>query len=584
MLIIILAVIPFLTLGNTIIPDSMIELHVAPINYLYRLLFSWDSQWFAGYNSGWNSAYLPVAAIYALLEKLSLPDFVWGRIWFIIIFSFAGLSLYYCTEMFNIKSNSAKVIASVSYMYSLYMLIQIVGASTMLLSYASLPLLLFIYEKGFETHKYFKYAIMLSFSINLMTGINPPLIIINAIVLFIYLCVRIILSKEKCNYVEVVKYNLYIICFSVLLNLWWIAPFVYQISHTWLAGILSEPPTMHNMKSSYLEVFRQLGFWGFYSTNDKGVPYFSYYKLYTQNPIFIITTLSIPILSVSVLLLKKINYKIIFIFILMVISLPMVVGIYPSPTAKLYEWCYYHIPYFQMFRATNKFLIPISFSYVILLGIFTDNMLELISKRNMFKKIDSLYFKKLLVILLFGVIFINFYPGLSGKIFRPGYGYMAIPQYWFDAAKYLNLDRGNFRVLLFPDQYFPEYEWGFTYGEIATPLIDHSLISQVPGNYPSPFTEKKVYDIYNDMIEGKNIDLENELSDLNVKYILQRNDFYWEDGNKKDPSYMKNWLSHQQYIKYVKSFGQLDLYEVNNNQLRSLVYGETYLPITIKSK
>lgn len=65
------------------------------------------------------------------------------------------------------------------------------------------------------------------------------------------------------------------------------------------------------------------------------------------------------------------------------------------------------------------------------------------------------------------------------------------------------------------------------------------------------------------------------LSLINVRYLVQQNDYNWKYGmvDTPSPEKMKEKLSFIPNISFVKSFGQLDIYELNNTIYLDQIYG-----------
>lgn len=62
--------------------------------------------------------------------------------------------------------------------------------------------------------------------------------------------------------------------------------------------------------------------------------------------------------------------------ILMALSIPLVVGAYPSSnpgtTGTLYMWLYNNVPLFDAFRSSYKFDIILTLCYALFFGLFLD--------------------------------------------------------------------------------------------------------------------------------------------------------------------------------------------------------------------
>ena len=305
--------------------------------------------------------------------------------------------------------------------------------------------------------------------------------------------------------------------------------------------------------------------------------YFPYIGTYA-NPI-LQTLLFIPIiLAFSALFFKGKYRKINLIFAATIVVLIFLAkGLHP-PLGDINLFVYNHLPGAFLFREPflklyDFLLIPMA----LLIGFATTSVVQKIKISNLpYKKILCL----LLVLFLVSSFIISVFPLfktdlLFGKTEAlPFSSYVQIPTYWYQASDYINSISGNFRVLQTPgdDFYQIPYIWGY-YGSdaIASSLITKPVLQNSFG-YASVNDMASL--IYQEIDANESVAFVNTISLLNIKYIIQRNDVWWNYSGRTihSPEYMKSFLSNTSGIKLVTSFGPLDIFEVSDNLSLPRVY------------
>ena len=591
-ILLVLAIIPFLFQGREIIFNSIIDVCLDPVYYFVRSLYLWNSQELAGTAANWGSSLLfPFGFFFVLFSLFELPAVLVERMWFIFVFFLSGISMYYLFSVLTVnKYRFAKMVSAIFYMYNLYVFIGIQGASVLLLPYAVLPLMLGVIIRGVTSSYYLGYAVVLALASTLMSFINPPLVVGAIIVLVFYLFYYwLVLNRSKEGFFRVFRLTGLSLFLSLVLNLWIILPIVYYLRATHgveLSSILSEKLTWINSSSSFLETFRLLGIWYFYLEGAPGVLNFSYSPLFRHNPLFIFTSFVLPVLALSTFLIKKPHNKYLNFFgVLIFVAIPLAVGTYPpqKPTflGKIFFWAYQNIPFFNVFKDNYRpFVGMIALSYSVLLGfssiklyrLIKDKFVSLLKKPGLKKRAPLIP-----ALLIIGTIFINSISVIAGNMFYEKMKIKEIPDYWYESADWLNDQPEDFRVFFLPEQRFALYTWGHTAGEPASALYEKPQIFSVASVANRPNIQ-----LINMIYESANNDSVGEMARIaglmNIKYILQRNDFDWELSVREvPPEKAKLVLDAQEGLRLEKNFGELDFYKVSED----LFLPHFYIPRSI---
>ncbi|HBU06565.1 MAG TPA: hypothetical protein DEB09_00605 [Candidatus Magasanikbacteria bacterium] len=571
-LLLIMSIIPFISYYDVIIPETDIGYDINPFYSFLRKMFLWDG----GFNFGSPISY--TVNIYnffnVLLSGLNLSSFVIKQLWLSLLLFVTGLSMYYFVGVFLEKEKRlCKIITSVTYMYSLYLIRTLMGASTMVIGYVLFPLILGLYINGLNDKKrYLFYAILIGLISIFFSNINFTYIAIDLVAIFIFIFIYLI-NYKRINLLYFFKYNMLILCFGLLISSWWLIPLVKTsiISPEYITESLQvETHQTYNVRSSYLETFRLLGDLGF-SSQYKGVPDVSFSKYYLEDPIWIFSTFLFAVLSICGLFFVRSKIKKTYLILLLVFFSAMAVGAYSTTnlvaTSKIYVWCYDHIPLFSIFRNGYKSVAIISFVYSILFGCFASSIYFYFRKKF---KVTGRFFYNIIsfifIFLVFGLILLNSFPLWTGKMFD-NKKFKAVPTYWYEIGDYLNKDSLDYRVFTLPDSYFPIYYWGNPKSDVSSALIDKPIIGSLGRAWGYKQFTKLIYTSFlNQNTFSRMISLSN------IKYIIQRNDIDWMYYNTNSPEKIKKILEVRKDLIFEKTFGELDLYRVNENYFLPRLY------------
>ncbi len=148
-----------------------------------------------------------------------------------------------------------------------------------------------------------------------------------------------------------------------------------------------------------------------------------------------------------------------------------------------------------------------------------------------------------------------------------------LPDYWPEAARYLNEHAQGSRVLLLPNDDFYQmfYEWGY-YGAdtVAWSLLTVPALAITPG--PSGYVagSSGSFEAISELdreIRSSAKPIAPGLAALGVGWILQRNDIVTETPGRDiyKPARVAAFLRRQPGISKIVSFGKLDIYRVDSS-------------------
>jgi len=557
--IVIIATFPLAFLPERLISFTIMDLHIDPLGFLLELSNMWNPNRYFGEFSARRLGYIfPVAAYFSAMQVLGLSPSLIERLWLFLVFFTGGISI---NILFRIMSTTSKpihrIIASLAYMFNPYVFITMHENPFLLLPYQFLPLVLAAFAIGIGKPGILRllYAGIVSLLMLLSSNLDITATLIVLYVLIAYWLYWLLTSYSGSAVRSSLVFVFEVLAFYFLFNLWWILPQLqYIMDASLLANLTLEGPKQSNQASSFLEVFRMLGYWGFYS-GYKGAYYFSYAPLYINDNVLILSTRILPILAISSLYCARGRKAVLFFALLLLTSVPMAVGAYPPEnpegTGKLYWWLYHNIPYFAVFREGFKFQMITALSYSIMLGILCQSCRV--------RKIKFNVPKFVIYVVVISVLLINASPAVKAGVFEKNRAF-DVPAYWYDAANWLNSQDGEFAVMLLPRQYFPVYKWGYTGSDISEPLFNKQLVLQYPGIKGTITSDRLVDTVYKEFFNNQT-GFVYLLAQLGIKYVLVRGDVDWEYYDVESPEEILSYI-RSYGLRQAKTFGPLSFYEV----------------------
>lgn len=403
-----------------------------------------------------------------------------------------------------------------------------------------------------------KMAALLSVFIGIVlsgAGINPAYFVSFFLIILVYIAAEMIGNFDKHFIISRVVHILTLGIPVVLVNLFWILPTAYFISHNISASGSIDKIGFTNwidslsQNTSILNIMRLQGAWDWYAIDGKtGLPLYIPYALsYFYRLPFILFSFLLPALAIIALFgsNKRNNSLHISFGVMFVLGVFLGVGTY-LPTGDIFRWLSVNLPFFTLFRSPWYIFTP-------LLTLSLAGLVSLLFY-NLEGKFPSSRFivPGLCVILIVGNL-LYAYPLISGKIFRPGRPdsfYVEFPEYVYDAKKWLS-ESNEGRVIGYPDGEVENFEWGYRGIESILSLLADRENLYVPINTPdSPITHL-VNRLYRDLKRGEIGSAQSIAGKLNVGLIFEKSDQLVV--SEELPASIKNFSS--------RTFGKWTFYE-----------------------
>lgn len=441
---------------------------------------------------------------YSVMELNS--SWISQRIYLISIIFFSGYSIYSLFRKFS-QSRIAQLYTGLLYMINPFTYVRIIsGQWLLLLSYATLPLLLKAFLDLLEKNekkeiiKFVIYLSIISFSFHIF------------LIALITICIIFIFWFNKFRNIMISRILLFIVILFIILNFYWILP-VTTSRDTIINNIGNKDfdvfaPNIESMEGLF-NIAAMYGFWKEYTYAKDFIPYWQ---------ILYIFILSLAIVGyISFYKDRKIGIYIMSFAGIGILGFVLSSGI-KGPFSDIIYWLFNNTILKGM-RDSHKFVAMMTLSYSIIGG-FGITRLEQIRKGK-FRAIVAVF---LIIPLIYSFTIFN---GFAGQIKSTDY-----PKDWYKTNNFINNDSQDFKILFFPWHEYMDFKWVNNADKmIANPsryFFDKEIISGTNIDNRLIYREDKYPDqLYIDfLLNNRNniTNFGNLISILNVKYVILAKD------------------------------------------------------------
>jgi hypothetical protein len=484
----------------------------------------------------------------------------------------AGFSMFYLTQLVYPGHKVAPLFAGFFYIFNFFVLQSRLNLG-FAWTYTFLPLLLALFVKvvndAYRQDKKSKNGSvilmgLLSVVALSVASINPANIVLFLLAFSVFALYFLFKHRRNVRPFLSAIGKLSLVIFFV--NLWWFLPMLntFIFSPQGLNPQISVAAwSWTHGRSSFLNLFWFNGGWGWL---PEYVPYFDFYS----NPIVLFLVFIPFILAGSALLVKRKSVFNAYVMGWVLFFVFLGKGLH-EPFGSINLFLYQNVPLMDMFREpASKFTLLIMPFVALLIGSTCEGLANIRITINCRK----LRLAKVFLLLFIAVsLVISAFPLLTNPIRTDGQEdfdfswYVEIPNYWFEAAAWINSQSGDGAILITPlnDFYQMPYEWGY-YGtdQLLERFFNRPIISSaaLDGYATSSDTANMLKGLKASVRFNHTEEFKTLLDLLSVEYILQRNDVRsnMEGRNLMSSDQMKIFFGHQPHLRLVKSFGELDIY------------------------
>lgn len=476
-----------LTQPGKVAADTKTYLYLDPGKILRDAPFVWDSQIGLGTVTHQNIGYLwPMGPFYWLFETLGFPDWVAQRLWLGSVLFAAGMGVRWLLRTLDwggvADHRGGLLVASLAYMLSPYLLDYSARISVILLPWAALPWLIGLTIRAVREGGW-RHAALFALVVQTVGGINATALILIGFGPLLWLVYAVWIERSE-PFGKALRAAARIGVLTVAASMWWIAGL-------WAEGRYGLPVIRYTESyktvaevSTAPEVMRGLGYWFFYGTDKLG-PWIEPSVTYTERIPFLATSYLLPLLALVSAALVRWRLRLFFIGLIVIGSL-IAIGSHPWTEPSLLG------AVFKAFTRTDAGLsmrslpraVPlVALGMAVFLGVGVASLTARLPAR--LPRLAPLVVPAVAVLL----VVVNLPTLWTGQMVASNLRRDEdIPDYWTEAAAYLDTRGDDTRVLELPGSDFSAYRWGNTVDPVTPGLIERPYVARelfVWGSPPS---------------------------------------------------------------------------------------------------
>ena len=510
-------------------------------SYAYNEAWGIDNVQLIPYLVPWD---LVLSSLYLLTSNIVLSE----KVFFVMIFTLPGVSMYYLLRVLVRTSfNGLMLVGPLVYMYNPYVIaLWRAGEQVQLLAYGSLPLLIGLMIVGLSRKKLeYSLAVAVASLLFATSASWPPIYLTTWIFALLFVSSYSILSM-KVSFKRLAKFVACVLAFTTVANLWWLLPLIKFGTTTFPFDYIFSPLStdlifqikLNASATSIQQLLRMLGMWSWFT------PDYGNYHLRFSDPIHVVAGLALPVIACGCIYRRKYAKLALISTVFLVLGVFMAKSVH-EPFSFVNQFIYLNVPYAWMFvNNFQNFTMIIAFSISIMIGIVFAG------------ELSGTLRKKLAALILVGLILYNASPVFTSEVLPEESFY--VPTYYSDAGRYVNSQPGDFNILILPPvTYYESYKWGYVGPDILLYFVTKSTLT---GSHGFPLQSELTKLAYNETLSNPTYQFTTALYLLNVRYV-------WLDTSLVHPEtdkivgYMRNLSATDKQITYVRTFGNITLFE-----------------------
>ncbi len=499
LLLALVAYVPLLfTARGRVAADTKTYLYLDPDRLLERAPWMWDPNIGFGTVTHQNIGYLfPMGPWYWTFDRLGVPDWVAQRLWLGSVLFAAGAGVLFLLRSLGWQrdgvgseaaeeadrrswlvrlSGGGALAGAALYMLSPFVLENAGRFSVLLLPWAGLPWLVGLTQRALRSGSW-RHPAVFALVVTVVGGVNATALVLAGIGPLLWVPFAVWVHRE----VPLRRALATVVRIGVLTlgcSLWWMAGLAIQGSYG--IEILRYTETVKTVAGTSLasEVLRGLGYWFFYG-GDKVDPWIEASGRYMGSLWLIAVSFALPALALLAAVVTRWRYRAYFVA-LMVLGTAVAVGAYPydgpSPLGALFKAAARSSTAGLAMRSTARAAPLVILGVAVLVAAGLGALSRRLPRRAAVATA--------LVAVLAAVGLPPLWTGdaIGHNLQRPE----DIPDYWEEAAAFLDSRDDGTRVLEIPGSDFASYRWGSTIDPITPGLMDRPYVARELIPYGSP--------------------------------------------------------------------------------------------------
>lgn len=534
--------------------DNRFELYWSPFDLLRRHLAVWDATRGLG-RPRWDFWPVPAAAM-ALLRGLGLGPALSERIWHATLLTTAGTGMVAALRCFRPRIGIEHWIAAALYAFGPFAAVYLLPTN-LFVGHAFAPWFFVAFVLGVRGDRPWRWAALFALLVFVPGNMNYPALMFAALpivpaALYLVLVERTVTWRRVLTWLASAAALSLVVSAAALVT----TNAAAAINDENLA--LTETVREISRPSSWPESWRGLGLWLAYWGDSRGaiVPQFA---RFFWTPV-VLLTFAAPLAALAVLWRSRWRPRLLFAAV-MLLGLVLMVGAYPlgdtSPYGRLLLWGFDHFPGFVAIRSGHKAGVMVAFGVAALAAVGALGALRAVGRMTGSPgRVRAVRVGALATVVV--VLAAGSFPFWTGRLYSPDEGARAIPEYWQEAAEWLDSRPGDGRVLVLPSTAYGAYTWGDTgddilEGLITRPTISRGLLSLWSGTAEGANLVAALDDYVGSGSYEPGV-LGPIAARLGVRYVLVRNDLDWATTRRPRPAALDT-LRADPDLTAVRAFG-----------------------------
>jgi arabinofuranan 3-O-arabinosyltransferase len=552
-----LVLLPFITAPGKIIDDTKLNLAINPAGFLARALTLWDPQMFGELQNQAVGYLFPMGPFFALGKLVGLPAWVTQRLWIAVLLVAAYAGVVRLAARLGIGTDATRAAAGLAYALSPLALAMTGELSAEFLPMAMVPWIVLPLASAVRGRTSpARAAARSAVAVALCSGMNAASTVAALAVAIVYLFMASRAPQSPSRR----KLLAWWIPASLLATSWWSVPLVLLSNYGVSPVPYTESAATTTSATSLSDVLRGTSDWLSYLTIN-GQPWW---------PVgFRIATEALPVLLTGIIAALGLAGLIVraaqsqggriaerrFLLCSVLVGVAIIAAGYVSslgnplagPLDNLINGA--ASPFRNLWKFDPMVRLPLALGLAHVLAarpaVARTAAAQLTAARMMLARSGTVW------VAVAGLALPAYLSGLAA----PG-SFSEIPDYWVQAANWLNVHAGHQDVLVEPGAQFGQYQWGSPLDEVLSPLTSADYAERDLADIGSPANERLLAAIDQQMAAGDgSAGLSDALARMGVRYLVIRNDLNRNILSGAWPARIHQALSESPGITRAAAFG-----------------------------
>ncbi|MEV0405686.1 alpha-(1-_3)-arabinofuranosyltransferase family protein [Actinoallomurus sp. NPDC050550] len=519
------------TRPGRIVPDTKIDMAVNPLGFLGRALHLWDIEQFGQLQNQVSGYLFPMGPFYALGHLVGMPPWITQRVWLATLLCAAFLGARRLAERLGIGTPATRLVGALAYALGPHGLASLGINSSEYLPLAMLPWMVVPLVGAARGGGRVRAAARSGLAVACCGGINGTATLAVLVVPVLYVLTRRTAGPRLLRVRILTWWAVAVGCATA----WWSVPLLLlgRYAYSWL--LYTEKAATTTATTDPADVLRGTERWVNFLMVD-GRAWWPLGHAFATETFPVLCTGLIAALGLAGLVRARLPERT-FLILTLLTGLTVMVAGHTGPLAPAVRDLIDGplAPFRNLYKFDGLVRLPLALGIAHLLAF---------PSRRRWVPIGA-------AAALTGVMLSALSTGLTAEGAFP-----KVPQYWRDAADWLNGRAGDQGVLAVPGARFGEYLWGRPMDEITQPLLNVRWGERqlVPAG-SSGFT--RMLDAIDQRITSGqgSAGLTEVLARMGVRYLLVRNDLRRDDLRGAWPARVHQALDDSPGIRRVAWFG-----------------------------